>query len=358
MLDRRRFLAAGTLLLGAHFAGMGMPAASAEESNVPVYRVDLDELVKAFPRGAGDPPPSLPTLLRRFGEWLAGKPWRSVGAFDLAVEWSDMHFPGGERFFDQFALFMRLPDGSAIGSWLAGHHLADAPIVLLGSEGAFETLAPNLAALLARIALGDFSDSGPASDLLYSEYGEHEVPDLRGSLQAFLRKETGVQDLASLAGKPVPDPSAFAEWVEASTAAYEAEMRAHPAIVGMGAILEPYRPVNGKPWESTMINVRWVGEHFEAWIAPTASSLPEAERVKQDLGALRDAAALGTPGLGLWHRATLMVRNDALTFLPDYIYEPDFRSIRPPAEAFKADQLRAPRAAGRIPPWLAAILAS
>src|SRR5262245_2474054 len=94
-LDRRRFLAAGTLLVGAHLVGAAMCAASAEEKIVPVYQVDLDELVKAFPSN-GSNPTSLPPLLRHFGEWLAGKPWRSVGAFDLGVEWSDSHLQGGE----------------------------------------------------------------------------------------------------------------------------------------------------------------------------------------------------------------------------------------------------------------------
>src|SRR5258708_5667306 len=152
MFNRRMILGACASFMGMHLLGKGASIARAQERAVAAYDVDLEELVKAFPAEGGSP--SLPTLLARFGGWMAGKPWRSIGAFDLTVEWSDAHFPGAEIHYDEFALFIRLPDGSAVGYWLAGRHLADAPIVLLGSEGDFATLAPNLEALLARIALG------------------------------------------------------------------------------------------------------------------------------------------------------------------------------------------------------------
>ena len=246
------------------------------------------------------------------------------------------------------------------GYWLAGRQFADAPIVLLGSEGDFTTLAPNLEALLARIALGDFGDKGPAADFLHSDedYGEGVAPDLRGDMQAFLREQTGVPDLESLAHAAVPHPSEFAEWVERSAETYTAQMRAHPAIVAITSLLEKYRPVNGEPRQSTMINLRWVGALFEAWVAPAGPSLAEAEQLKVHLATLRDEAAAKVPGLGLWHRATLTVDKEQLTFMADYLYEPEFRSAKPSANDFRADQARAPRAARRIPDWLATILSS
>jgi len=303
---------------------------------------------------------TLPPLLRRFGGWMAGKPWRSLGAFDLSTEWSDSHFPYAEFLYDQFALFIRLPDGSSVGYWLADRPLAEAPIIILGSEGAFAALAPSLEALLARIALGDFSNNGPASDFLYSGFdtGEGVPPDLRGAMQSFLRAETGVQDLHALARSPVSKPGEFTGWVFATAGALSKRVQAHPAILALARLLEKYRPTSGDPWASTLIDIRWAGATFDAWVASSMATLPEADGIKPHLATLRDEWAASKPGLGLWNRATLMVTKDQVTFLPDYIYAPDFRTDQPSAEAFKADQARTPRAARRIPAWLVTILAS
>jgi hypothetical protein len=79
-----------------------------------------------------------------------------------------------------------------------------------------------------------------------------------------------------------------------------------------------------------------------------------AWRVKNPRRGLREEAAPRYLAFGLWHRATLRVYKDQLWLVADYLFEPGFQRDRPPAEAFRAD----PRAARRIPPWLAAILAS
>jgi hypothetical protein len=356
MVSRRKIMTACASLIGTCVLRKREWTAKAEEK-APVYKVDLSELVKAFPGQPGSA--ALPPLLRRFGEWMSGKPWRSIGAFDLSVQWSDNHFPGGEIFYDSFALFIRLPDGSSVGYWLADHDLAHAPIVLLGSEGEFATIAPNLETLLARIALGDFGPKSATADFLYSDedYGDGAAPDLRGAMQTFLRKETGLQDLDSLARKARPAPSDFTQWVATYFETYAAQMQAHPAIQAMASHLAKYRPVNAQPWDGVLINVIWVGEYFDAWaMLGGPKTLAETEALKPYLAILRDDAAAKKPGLGLWHRATLMVYADHLQFSANYLFEPEFRSDRPPAAAFKADQARAPRESRRIPPWLAAIL--
>ena len=185
------------------------------------------------------------------------------------------------------------------------------------------------------------------------------APDLRPALQTFVRAETGIDDLATLVGKAKPLRSDFGEWVARTTDAYTADMLAHPDMRAMAAILDKYRPAKAEAWQVTAINIRWAGPSFDAWLALAAKDqLAEVEAVKPHLAALRDEAAAKKPGLGLWHSAMLMVYADRDWLSPDYIYTPDFRSGRPPAEAFKADQARAPREARRIPPWLAAILAT
>ena len=358
MLNRRKLMAACAFFIGIPVVRNGACPTLAQESVVATYQVDLEELLKAFPNRALSR--SLPPLLARFGEWLSDKPWRSVGAFDLAVQWSDAHFLGGEFHFDEFALFMRMPDGSSVGYWLADRDIAHAPIVWLGSEGDFVSLAPNLETLLARIALGDFNDKGPGADFRYSneDYGQGAAPDLRSVMQAFLRAQTGVQDLNSLVRRAAPPSSDFAEWIAKSVETHRVSLQSNPAMLAMRSILDKYRPVKAQPWEGAKITVTWVGDFFDAWLVSGGPKvLAETDQLKPHLAALRDEAAKKAPGLGLWHRVTLMVYEDRLEIITDYLFEPDFRSARPPAQAFRADQSRAPRAARRIPPWLATILA-
>ena len=122
MLSRRKIMAAcASLSRDARPSQRREWTAKAEEK-APVYQVDLSELVKAFPGQPGSV--SLPPLLRRFGEWMSGKPWRSIGAFDLSVQWSDNHFPGGEIFTVRFRPFR--PVHTAAGRFL-GRLLACRP---------------------------------------------------------------------------------------------------------------------------------------------------------------------------------------------------------------------------------------
>src|SRR5215471_4547039 len=127
----------------------------------PSYRVDLESIRKAFPLQLDAPP-----LLIDFANWLDGRPWGSVGCFDLVGNFSDHAFWDGNSVRNNFALFMRLPTGSLAGAWYpSDHELADAPIVLLDSEGQWKILSPSLEGFLARLALRDFADeSDLASD--------------------------------------------------------------------------------------------------------------------------------------------------------------------------------------------------
>jgi hypothetical protein len=356
MLNRREFMATCASLAALPFPPGAIAAAKAQEKSV-TYQVNFDELAKAFPGSGGAS--ALPPLLHHFGEWMRGKPWQSIGAFDLSPEWSDARFPAGELFYDKFALFIRLPTGSAVGYWLAGNDLSDAPIVLLGSEGEYQTLAPNLETLLARIALGDFTGEGAAADFNHSDedYGEGVAPDLRDDLQALLRQQTGVRDLAALVRKAKPAPMNFTDWIAKTSEARYAHMRAHPAMLAINAILEKYRPVNGQSWEGSAFDVTWAGPHFDIWAKPAGqATLPEAEQLKPHLAVLREEAAMQTPGLGLWHHAILTAYKDQADIVADYLFEPPFHLANPPADAFKSDQAKSPVAPRRIPPWLATIL--
>jgi hypothetical protein len=86
MLSRRKRIGAGASLMGMHVVGRDPSAAEAQERTVTAYRVDLDDLVMAFPGQAGSP--ALPPLLRRFA---------SVTAIEAVTATSDLVRPGCHR---------------------------------------------------------------------------------------------------------------------------------------------------------------------------------------------------------------------------------------------------------------------
>ena len=354
MLDRRNILKAGASLITLHIIGGEEAEAKTEKKPMLSYTVGR-ETFKAFPEGITPPP-----LLVRFSEWLASKPWPSVGGFDLDLNWSDGHFPGGEFHYDQFALFITLGDGSAIGYWLQDHSLNNSPIVLLGQDGDITTLAPNLETFLVRIALKDFDDNdGSSSNLGYQgEEDEDAVPDLRDDLKAFLQTETGIEDLALLARKARPAHANFAKWVEFNSTAHEAYLRKHPAFKAISLILAKYSTEEFSPYGATTISFTWAGDFFTATITSAGLNdpLPEASLLKPHLEVLRNEAAASKQGLGLWHSGFVLVMQGVVVFQPDYLNRPGFEQGTPSAEAFKADHTRAPRETRRIPPWLAEIL--
>src|SRR5262245_38530761 len=114
------------------------------------YSIDIKSICRAFPPGS-EPPP----LLIDFATWLDGRPWGSVGCFEIVGQFSDeAPIVDGGPLRESFALFGWLPEGSSFGAWLgAGDDVTSAPIVVLGSEGQHEILATSLEGLLAKIAL-------------------------------------------------------------------------------------------------------------------------------------------------------------------------------------------------------------
>ncbi len=312
-----------------------------------ICRVDLDELANAFPDRARSPEDSIPPLLKTFGTWLNGEPWELVGAFDLSVKWSDYYFPGGEHFYDDFALFIRFPEGSAAGFWLPDQtEIKNAPIVLLDSEGQFETLAANLESVLAGIALGTIPRFAT----------EFETPDglaLRNELSSVLSSALGVENLDSLASKTDDLPD-FPGWAEAEGDRYEAEIAAHPEFQALASLLDKYRPTGGNAWETQGFDVSWAGDCFEVMIHDYGPKpFAEDRLVIPHLANIRTEAANKTPGLGLWHGAMFSLSGDgSMEIRPNYLYEPEFHNRQPSTEDYRSDQNLYPKVARRIPDWL------
>jgi hypothetical protein len=309
------------------------------------YHVDLDSVRRAFP-----PATEAPALLVDFASWLAGRPWGSVGCFDLAGRFSDQApIVDGSPLRGDFALFMRLPEGSVVGAWYrSGAGPADAPIVLLGSEGEHEILAASLESLLAKIALRKFEET---------DFAPHEgAEDATDELASWLRQRLGAKALAKLAEMP-PGPSDFAAAMATWCRDREAFWSTHPAMTELSQHLIGHRPDGKTPWNQTHFEVAIVGAQYQIRVLRRGRQpIDEADAVEPILRGLRDDMWRAQPELGLWYSMAFVLSADG-RIVPRFDYDTRPLIDLLPAELAqaKADLDRAPRPARWVPGWLAVL---
>ncbi len=310
----------------------------------PPYHVDLDGIRRAFPPGT-EPPP----LLLDFAAWLAGRPWGSVGCFDLVGQFSDdAPILDGSLLRNDFALFLRLPEGSVVGAWYGvGPDAADAPIVMLGSEGQNEILAASLEGLLAKIAL---------RHLERSDFAPHEdAEDATDELADWLVGRLGTTHLEKLTEAPA-GPVDFGRWAERWCRDREAFWSTHPTMVEMAGHLVAHRPKGREPWDRTCFEVAIVGRQFQVRVLRRGRQpIEEATLIEPLLCDLRDELWRAQPALGLWYSMSFALSADG-RILPHFDYERRPMIDEAPADLAQArtDLLRAPRPCRWVPTWLAA----
>ena len=309
------------------------------------YHIDLDSIRRAFPPGT-EPP----TLLLDFAAWLRGRPWGCVGCFDLVGQFSDSApIVDGSLLRSDFALFLRLPEGSVVGTWYgAGPEPAHAPIVVLGSEGQTEILAPSLEGLLAKIALRHFEKS----DLAPHEDAE----DATGELADWLVKRLGTRHIETLTEAPTGLVD-FASWAEGWCRDREAFWSTHPTMVEMSSHLIAHRPKSKNPWDRTHFEVAIVGRQLQVRVLRCGRQpIAEATLIEPLLCDLRDELWRAHPALGLWYSMSFSLSADGC-ILPCFDYDTRPTIDESPADLAQArtDLLRAPRPGRWVPTWLAAL---
>ncbi len=312
-------------------------------SEIP-YRIDLDSIRKAFPLWL-----EAPALLADFAAWLEGRTWGGVGCFDLVGQFSD-----NAPLFDssllrnEFALFMRLPDGSAVGTWYPDAGNAElAPVVLIDSEGQNKILAPSLEGFFVKLASLQFEDS----DL----HPHEDSADETDELAAWLRKRLGVKDLgiALRAAEPLPD---FADAMDKWCRSREAFWSDHPALKAVSAPLISHRPVGKNAWDRTHFEVAIVGAQSQIRVLRRGRQpVAEAGAIEPILRDLRDEMWRGMPNLGLWYSMAFALYADG-RIMPSFDYEtrPTINELPADLAEARADLRRAPRPARWVPAWLAA----
>jgi hypothetical protein len=244
---------------------------------------------------------------------------------------------------------MRLPDGSLVGYWHGVPGGGAPPIVLVESEGQYETLAPSMESFLAKLALKQF-----VGDLTPDE----DEDDATEALAAWLRERLGEADLQKLTEQPVSSPD-FRTWVEAWSAEREAFWSNHATMAELSGHLLGYRPKGTNPWDSTHFRVAIAGRQCEIRGLHAGPQLAEeAKAVEAVLRRLRDEMWRAQPELGLWFSMSFGLHADG-RIMPNFDYDtrPTFDgapvdiSEADISEAM-ADLTRAPRPIRWVPAWL------
>lgn len=118
----------------------------------------------------------MPKLLADFEQWANQLEYGELGYFELATDAIDDNWiESGSQLANQFAIWLRLGEGSMIGFWRP-EYFSDSdilPVVLLGSEGEIEVLGESLEDFLYKWASdGDFEN---AYDLMPSGDDEDDT---------------------------------------------------------------------------------------------------------------------------------------------------------------------------------------
>jgi hypothetical protein len=214
--------------------------------------VDRASLRELLPRSLGTPP-----LLLAFADWVEKVPYGGIGYFEvlrgqaLARAFPDP--PPPPQLEARLGLFMGLPDGSHIALW--DHGAAQPAVVLLGSEGELENVAPNLGAFFVALSRGTTG----VNDLDDEDAGSH-----RDELAEWL-KRSGVAD------EPALRSPSFRAWYEATMEGRE------PPVATPSAAAEPFdmrgfsaalEKLCGRPAEDSEV---------KAWVAGLGMRLGEPD---------------------------------------------------------------------------------
>lgn len=241
----------------------------------PVYRIDIASVRRAFPPGI-EPSP----LLLDFAAWLEGRPWGSVGCFDLIGCFAETApIVDGGPLRDNFALFMRLPEGSVVGAWNpVGCDMNAAPIVVLGSEGQHQILAASLEGLLGKIALQRFEEEGEWTDFTPHE----DVEDVTDELADWLSNRLGAGRLEQLAALPAELPD-FSRWVGKWCVDREAFWAVHPMMKELADGLKAHRPEGRNSWDRTHFEVAISGAQFQIRVLRRGRQPADLAEARTDL---------------------------------------------------------------------------
>lgn len=359
MLTRRAF-AAG---LSALPITRSVSIAMADDDVTYVNVAKRGDIARQWPDGR-----DAPALILAVADYMQDKPWMSLGATRLLGDRMDDYWiENGADLWRDFGCFMRLPEGSRVAQWFRDGETGEPPIVLIGSEGEQEILAPNLEAFLAAWALARFDDNGALvaagvpvglpSDLIRGDDEDDDgVPDGRPAFKRFLTERIGQRIEDKIAEKPSDAPfvAFFTQWGQAA----RSEISANPNLLRIAKILDTDVP-RGKPsWERANFRISAIGDRMEIGGKGDPRKLlneTKAAALRPLITAERERRAGGEQApRGLWHSAAINLYPDGSCQLQsDWTAAPKFfvGAAATTAE-FAHDQQRYPKGERWIEPWM------
>lgn len=328
------------------------------------------EYAEAFPEGVAIHP-----LLGPFFSWLDKKPWGSVGYFFACPGNADDLVPAEVSVDEDFAMVLRLSDGSLAGFWLAEtRDIKTAPFVVFSSEGELHMVAPNFPCFLDRLAAQNWSEYGASADFLVEEpeddddeYENDEeddsVPDSTPELRAWLDSQPSVVDFikrTQMTPEDIEeklDGGRAERWINAKVEAGEEAVNKDSI---RGAIVQALRDGGVKQGAFRVFAAgdQMIIKSGMAIIEGPDNKLQEIDSSLEDslrphVFAAREALAESKPGYGLWTSASLMVTAQGrLDIDPSPDHELTIGSDAFPAQLFAEDQARFPRKSSLMAPWL------
>jgi hypothetical protein len=359
MLTRRTFTAgAGLGALSLAYEGRYAMA----ETEKYLHAVDVEGIARQWPDGR-----DVPQIVLDVASFVKPKVWPSVGAVRfLGRRMEDFWIESGADLWPDFGVFIVLPDGSRVAQWFREGDSAKPPIVLIGSEGEQEVLAPNLNAFLAGWALARADKDGELKigtmpvalpyDMRWSdEY--HDAPDGRPAFAEFLRGklQRPLEDFIAAKPDDAPLKAFFDQWGERARRG----IAANENLRAMAKLLDKYMPRGEDAWIRTQFQVHAIGDRMEIKKRPPGSPpIAEEAALIPLVRAEREARAQGIHKVrGLWHTAELMLYPDGTCQLASgwdgLGEEPEFVRGGPPTAAeFAEDQKVYPRSPRWIEPWM------
>ncbi len=336
----------------------------------PPYRItSATRLKSAFPDSA-----ELPDLVVRFADWLKGKPWGSVGCFNVQPGDAGDLAPADANISGAFAMVLRMPDGGLAGIWLT--HESDAtraPFVLVSSGGELIELAPNFAGFLDRLARQVFSQFGPDADFLVAE----DVAAQTDALQDWLAQQRDAQ--AQIKANAVKDYLKFdkgkaAKWLDAEMQRADEARKSDPALVALRDVLLRHRLTRKKrqsdPPQFGMATFRVfaagdrmrIKKGIALIVTKGVNDLQEIDPAAEaelipHLFKLREAHAQKKTGEGLWPSATLSLLMTGEVYIEcnyDHPFAIGYKQF--PAKRFADDHARYPRKTSKLQPWHKALI--
>jgi hypothetical protein len=353
-MPARSLLAAAALTLVLGSFAHAQPPSEPHVTEVYAVVIKPADLARRWPE-RHEFPKAIPDLAQLVMPW----PWGSIGHFRMpGTRFNDYWVEGGADLYDQFGMFLNLPDGTDIALWYHDGVVAGAePVVEIGSEGALNVLAPNLKSFLI-----DWAEGRGQLDLAFDDSGEYEdlTPEIlaeRKRIRAeFLTFARAIPDAPP--GVPPPDLQKF---IDAYGDRSRAAIKADPILLEIAKVLDAHIPRGKEVWESTSFMLAAAGSRIEvqtSFLPPDYTErapLPEREALIPLIAKAREARAAGKhASRGLWHRADLKLYADGHAELrADWESPPSFLDGSTATKAeLEADLARFPRGPRWREPWM------